>query len=108
MNHIPWCEHDCMGELFIPADCVCNKLIRLMEHFIGLDYKKPYTRHERKFYKPYRNFFASGENCEGLDTLLFMEKYGLAERRLKGYTFNLTRKGLDWLGDFIGVKIYDA
>ena len=28
-----------------------------MRHAIGLDYKKPYHRHGKTFYKPYRNRF---------------------------------------------------
>lgn len=30
-----------------------------MSHCVGLDYKKPYERHGKKFYKPYRNYYAT-------------------------------------------------
>lgn len=41
-----------------------EKYIELAKHCIGLDSKKPYTRHGKKFYRPYRNFFATGSNYE--------------------------------------------
>lgn len=38
---------------------ISEKEIALMEHCIGLDCKKPYTRHGKKFYRPYRNRYAT-------------------------------------------------
>lgn len=82
--------------------------IELAKHAIGLDRKKPYTRHEKKFYRPYRNFFATGKKYEDWETMV---SAGYAERGEKnqhgGYTFYLTRAGLDWLGEQLGVHIYD-
>lgn len=82
--------------------------IDLAKHCIGLDRKKPYTRHGKKFYRPYRNFYATGSDFEDWETL---ELAGYANRDEKnqhgGYTFSLTRAGLDWLGEQLGVHIYD-
>ena len=30
------------------------KDVQIAAHMIGLDYKRPYTRHGRRYYKPYR------------------------------------------------------
>ena len=37
-----------------------NIYIDLASHCIGLDYKKPYKRHGRYFYRPYRNYYGAG------------------------------------------------
>lgn len=36
-----------------------NKEICAMKHCVCLYYKKPYIRHGKKFYKPYRNYYAT-------------------------------------------------
>lgn len=85
-----------------------NCYIELAKHCIGLDRKKPYMRHGKKFYRPYRNFFSTGRKYEDWET---MEGAGYAERRDQnqygGYTFFMTRAGLDWLGKELGIHIYD-
>lgn len=66
-----------------------------------------YTRHGKKFYKPYRNYF-SGNNKEldrlvdaGLMEMISENVHGIEDYRT--YWFN--RKGLDWLGDQLGIVI---
>lgn len=85
-----------------------DNYIELAKHFIGLDRKKPYIRHGKKFYRPYRNFFSSGRSHGNLDTMV---DAGYVERGEKnqhgGYTYYMTRQGLDWLGNELGIKIYD-
>lgn len=83
--------------------------IELASHAIGLDHKKPYKRHGRLFYRPYRNYYAAGANhCETWETLV---NAGYAERGIGlshgGRMYWLTRKGLDWLGERLGIVIYD-
>ena len=81
-------------------------------HVIGMDnlIHKPYTRHGRKFYKPYRNYF-SGNDAD-LDKLVDAGYMGVEERECYGrkdyriYWFN--RKGLDWLGEQLGIYIHDS
>ena len=36
-----------------------KRVIELCKHMIGLDYKKPYHRHGKAFYKPYRNYYSA-------------------------------------------------
>lgn len=81
------------------------------KHMIGLDMlkHKPYTRHGRKYYKPYRNYWA-GFNAE-LDYMSH-KAFGLIDKvdAKKPYEmpfYYLTREGLDWLGRRIGVTIHD-
>lgn len=86
-----------------------NKYIKLAKHCIGLDNKKPYKRHRKMFYKPYRNGFSTSRDFEDWET---MKQAGYAERSKEknhhgGYIYWLTRCGLDWLGEQLGVHIYD-
>lgn len=87
-----------------------NHYIELAKHCIGLDSKKPYTRHGRKFYRPYRNYFATGAGND-LDAWETMKQAGYAmvwkENRNNGRTYFLSRKGLDWLGEQLGICIYN-
>lgn len=86
-----------------------NRYIALASHAIGLNNKKPYKRHGRLFYRPYRNYYAAGrKDCESWD---LMVDAGYAKAGMKnrngGRTYWLTRKGLDWLGEQLGVHIHD-
>ena len=81
-------------------------------HTVGLNSgnvgRRLYTRHGKKYYKPYRNYFFGADR--DLDVLV---KAGYMEcciaqtdvEREKQYWFN--REGLDWLGEQIGVVIKD-
>lgn len=89
-----------------------NECIDLAKHCIGLGKRKPYMRHGRRYYKPYRNYFASAgigkdyEKCEMLVAAGYAERSGTKNQH-GGYTYFLTRAGLNWLGNEIGVLIYD-
>ncbi len=90
---------------------ICT-LRQMVLHTIGLDYRRPYTRNGRKFYKPYRNYFTTGKKS-GLFRPLVEAGY-MTESSMhhtpddtEHYNYSLTRAGLDWLGEQIGVKIHD-
>lgn len=82
-------------------------------HTIGFNSSFPrrrgrlYTRNRKKYFRPYRNYFYG--NDSDLDKLVeagYMESYQEIDMgREKTYWFN--RNGLDWLGEQIGVHIYD-
>ena len=60
-----------------------NRYIDLAKHCIGLDRKKPYIRNGKKFYRPYRNFFATGRNYEDWETINLLadtRRIGLGRR----------------------------
>ena len=87
---------------------ISEKEIALMEHCIRLDCKKPYTRHGKKFYRPYRNRYATYVHDVDWNGLFGK---GMAKHTDVGdlgqTIFFLTRKGLDTLGEAIGIHIYD-
>ena len=84
--------------------------IKAMKHCIGLDQKKPYKRHGKSFYRPWRNYYATGQNCDGIDIWLDLEKRGYAVHGFGDYrwTFALTDFGLECLGMHLNVKIYNG
>lgn len=86
--------------------------LQVVKHTIGMDSRNCYTRHGRKFYKPYRNYFAAWDGDKNWEQAV---SEGLAVKEIHpGHDgerdtafYSLTRKGLDWLGEHIGVVIRD-
>ncbi len=75
-------------------------------HIIGLDYRKPYTRHGKKFYRPFRNIW--GGRDKELDRLVEAGLMNASnDKNGKRYWYSFNRRGLDWLGEQLGMKIYD-
>ena len=80
-----------------------------MSHVIGLDQSRPYKRHGKLFYKPYRNYF-TGENqyltylCGPVRLVKRTEQDGPFGKYV---TYELTRRGLDFLERRLNMKIYD-
>ncbi|MCM1187505.1 MAG: hypothetical protein NC345_13385 [Lachnospira sp.] len=79
-------------------------------HTIGLKSRRNngrlYTRHGKRYYKPYRNYFSG--NDKDLDSLVeagFMDCHKEPDAKCKVYWFN--RIGLDWLGNQLGIYIYN-
>ena len=91
---------------------VCT-LRQMVLHTIGLgDYRHPYTRHGRKFYRPHRNYFTTNGKSAAFRPLV--EAGYMTERDMpRGmggtdcYIYILTRAGLDWFGEQIGVTIHN-
>ena len=88
-----------------------TKEIQLAAHTIGLDNKRPYQRHGKFFYRPYRNYFSTHGKDIYLSLWQSLCDKGYAKCR-NGYNpgnivFWITRAGLDWLGDELGITIYD-
>lgn len=85
-----------------------EKEINVMKHCIGLNYKKPYKRHGREFYKPYRNRYATYVYNEIWNGLVGKGLAKHMEVNEKQQTmFYLTGNGIDALSNAIGVYIYD-
>lgn len=110
-EYIDKCPHSKVGGVSIMSECQQNILIDYASHAIGLDYKRPYIRHGKKFYKPYRNYydtFTSDKVWLRLEKLDYAKSYGF--KIIDGcehISFKLTRKGLDWLGNALNIKICD-
>lgn len=84
-----------------------EEIVETCKHMVGLDYHKPYHRHGRAFYRPYRNYFCSGPaGYQPLDALL--DDLVCSERKENYVWYSLTRTGLDWLGRRLNITIYDS
>lgn len=79
-----------------------KKIVELCKHTVGLDYKKPYHRHGKAFYKPYRNYYEGGEN-----TLLNKLPSWIINKKPydKVILYSLTSDGLKWLGRQLKITI---
>ena len=88
---------------------ILEKHRELMRHALGFGHRKPYTRHGKKFYKPYRNYFETNAKTVDYPYWERMVKAGLAEKREDGESiwYFVTRSGMDWLGQHDGIHIYD-
>lgn len=88
-----------------------TKEVQLAAHTIGLDNKRPYQRHGRFYYRPYRNYFSTHEKDIYYSVWQGMCDKGNAEcckgREPGNITYWLTRAGLDWLGEELGITIYE-
>ena len=81
----------------------------LVRHALGMDNRKAYKRHGKKFYKPYRNYFQTGTETTDYPYWERLVKAGLAEKRevRDNVWYYVTRRGMDWLGLHDRVHIYD-
>jgi hypothetical protein len=88
-----------------------SEAVQLAAHAVGLDHKRPYMRHGRIFYRPYRNYFTTHDRTHDHAVWKGLCESGHAKscpNRTQGsFTFWLTRDGLDWLGETLGITIYD-
>lgn len=81
-----------------------GKAIEICKHMIGLDYAKPYKRHGKLFYKPYRNYFEAPSG--GNPILDKLPEYILIRKDVGISIFYcLKPQGLEWVGRQIGIKI---
>lgn len=74
------------------------------KHMVGLDYERPYQRHGKLFYKPYRNHWEAPANGNKiLDKLpRFLVTRDADEM---GVLYALTVDGLKWLGRQLKITI---
>ena len=82
-----------------------DRIVEICKHTIGLDYQKPYHRHGKAFYRPYRNFFCTVKDDAMWDRLC---KVGIAKRSEEHngcVDFYLTRTGIEWLGRQLKITI---
>lgn len=86
-------------------------------HTIGLGGRhKPYHRHGKLYFKPWRNRFSTSPGGPDYEIWENFKAQGLADSLRWGdyddnqihETFWLTRAGLDWLGERLGITIHDV
>ena len=81
-----------------------ERLLEICKHMVGLDYTRPYHRHGKAFYRPFRNYYAdtlSGNRI--LDKLprdVVRKEIGRVSTQ-----YALTNYGLSWLGRKLNVTI---
>lgn len=91
-------------------------LRQLCLHTIGLrlngmsNHGRLYTRHGKRYFRPYRNYFGGKEECFApLVNAGYMDVTpGGVKDDPDSVFYHFTRKGLDWLGDQLGIYIYDC
>lgn len=80
------------------------------QHAIGMNNKRPYTLDGVRYYRPYRNYYMTVLPDEPWQLMEWAE-YAIATRRqqngLDTATYNLTRAGLNWLGQQLDIVILD-
>lgn len=91
---------------------VCTMRQKVL-HTIGLNSghikRRLYTRHGKRYYKPFRNYFSGSDR--DLDKLVDAGYMNMDSREVHGIkdyrTYWFNRKGLDWLGEQLEIYIYD-
>lgn len=74
------------------------------KHMVGLDYERPYQRHGKLFYKPYRNHWEAPSN--GNKILDKLPRFLVTrEADEMGVLYALTVDGLKWLGRQLKITI---
>lgn len=86
------------------SEAELNRAIELCKHMIGLDYKKPYHRHRKAFYKPCRNYYK--DTKDGNKVLDKLPNY-IVFREVGNMStwYTLTSDGLRWLGRRLRITI---
>lgn len=81
-----------------------KRAIELCKHMIGLDYSRPYHRHGKAFYKPYRNYFEAPITG---DKTLDILPYFIIKKEISDTSvwYTLTSDGLKWLGRQLKITI---
>lgn len=73
-----------------------ERVIEICKHMVGLDYKSPYHRHGKAFYKPYRNYYEAPK----IGNRLLDKLPEFVIKRTDGNLsiwYELTDEGLGWL-----------
>ena len=80
------------------------RAIEICNHMVGLDNSRPYHRHGKAFYKPYRNYYEAPKDGNPiLDKLPF----DIITKRVGGVSvwYELTEQGIAWLSRQLNIII---
>lgn len=81
-----------------------DRAIEICEHMVGLDYKRPYHRHRKAFYKAYRNYYEDVPEGNRILDKLPRQFFTVKKDGVSAW-YKLTQTGLDWLGRKLKIKI---
>ena len=82
-----------------------DRIVQICKHTIGLDYHKPYHRHGKAFYRPYRNFFCTVKDDVIWNKLCKVDIAKRSEEHNGCAVFYLTQIGMRWLGRQLKITI---
>ncbi len=96
-----------MGVEMTLTESELEEVIKLCKHMVGLDYKSPYHRHGKAFYKPYRNYYEASivepAVVDKLPSWLIQKRVGQI-----AIWYELTGQGLAWLGRQLKITIREV
>lgn len=81
-----------------------ERLLEICNHMVGLDYERPYHRHGKAFYRPYRNYYA--DTLSG-NRILDKVPRDVVRKEIGRVStwYTLTDNGLKWLGRQLHITI---
>lgn len=82
-----------------------TQFVDICKHSIGLDYKNPYHRHGKAFYKPYRNYYCTRANDKLWEDLMRLGLASVSEEHNGFVDYYLTQAGIEWLGRQLNITI---
>lgn len=90
----------------------CCTMRQNVLHCIGLidscsQRHRPYRRHGRTFYRPWRNYFSTNEPEKEWEKLCEAGYAAHGTVSDRGVLYWITRKGMDWIGNQLDMTIYD-
>lgn len=93
-----------MGIEMSLSEMELKRAIEICKHMIGLDYKKPYHRQGKAFYKPYRNYY---EDIKSGNKVLDKLPNFIVSRKNDDIStlYVLTPDGLKWLSRQLKITI---
>ena len=102
LDYVEWiAEQEFKEKTGIDVSDPNGRYVSEAKHCIGLDHNKPYKRHGKLWFKPYRNYFNTTDDDEIWKTLT---KIGHAKEYAWNF-FCLTDEGRRWLGRILGITI---
>lgn len=93
---------------------IVSTMRQIVTHTIGMDNRGTYKRNGKTYYKPYRNYFNTrlGESpwpeLEAAGYAAHGEMYEAGTDKQPMTDYYMTRKGLDWMGEELGIIIHDV
>lgn len=93
-----------MGTYMSFTETELERVIEICKHMVGLDYKNPYHRHGKAFYKPYRNYY----EAPNFGNRLLDKLPEFVIKRTDGNLsiwYELTDEGFRWLGRELKIVI---
>lgn len=80
------------------------RLLEICKHMVGLDYERPYHRHGKAFYRPFRNYYEDTLSGNRILDKLPRDVVRKEIGRVSTW-YALTNYGLSWLGRQLNVTI---